>query len=88
MDAGKKKINDILNGNRQLVIPFFQRSYVWKEDLAAISCASSALRASTSMMTLSPSKVITSIVRYLRALLELREAAAMLITYVMILKVL
>lgn len=33
MDAGKKKINDILNGNRQLVIPFFQRSYVWKEDL-------------------------------------------------------
>lgn len=23
MDAGKKKINDILNGNRQLVIPFF-----------------------------------------------------------------
>lgn len=33
MDAGKKKINDIINGNRQLVIPFFQRSYVWKEDL-------------------------------------------------------
>ena len=33
MDAGKKKINYILNGNRQLVIPFFQRSYVWKEDL-------------------------------------------------------
>ena len=33
MDAGKKKINDILNGNRQLIIPFFQRSYVWKEDL-------------------------------------------------------
>ena len=33
MDSGKKKINDILNGNRQLVIPFFQRSYVWKEDL-------------------------------------------------------
>lgn len=33
MDAGKRKINDILNGNRQLVIPFFQRSYVWKEDL-------------------------------------------------------
>lgn len=33
MDAGKKKINDILNGNRQLVIPFFQRAYVWQEDL-------------------------------------------------------
>lgn len=33
MDAGKKKINDILNGNRQLVIPFFQRSYVWDKDL-------------------------------------------------------
>lgn len=33
MDAGKKKINDVLNGNRQLIIPFFQRSYVWKEDL-------------------------------------------------------
>ena len=33
MDAGKKRINDILNSNRQLVIPFFQRSYVWKEDL-------------------------------------------------------
>lgn len=33
MDAGKKKINDVLNGNRQLVVPFFQRSYVWQEDL-------------------------------------------------------
>ena len=33
MDAGKKKINDILNGNRQLIIPFFQRSYVWDKDL-------------------------------------------------------
>ena len=33
MDAGKKKINDILNGNRQLIIPFFQRSYVWEKDL-------------------------------------------------------
>lgn len=33
MDAGKKKINDILNGNRKLLVPFFQRSYVWKEDL-------------------------------------------------------
>lgn len=27
MDAGKKKINDILNGNCQLVIPFFQWLY-------------------------------------------------------------
>ena len=29
MDAGKNKINDILNGNRQLVIPFFQCLYGW-----------------------------------------------------------
>ena len=32
MDAGKKTINDIFNGNRVLEIPFFQRSYVWGED--------------------------------------------------------
>lgn len=32
MDAGKRTINDIFNGNRVLEIPFFQRSYVWKED--------------------------------------------------------
>lgn len=29
MDAGKRSINDIFNGNRILEIPFFQRSYVW-----------------------------------------------------------
>ena len=29
MDAGKRTINDIFNGNRVLEIPFFQRSYVW-----------------------------------------------------------
>ena len=33
MEAGKKHINDIFNGNRQLQVPFFQRSYVWNEDL-------------------------------------------------------
>ncbi len=32
MDAGKRTINDIFNGNRILEIPFFQRSYVWGED--------------------------------------------------------
>ena len=31
MDAGKRTISDIFNGNRKLVIPFFQRAYVWKE---------------------------------------------------------
>lgn len=31
MDAGKRLINDIFNGNRLLEIPFFQRSYVWDE---------------------------------------------------------
>jgi len=31
MDAGKKTISDILNGNRIIRIPFFQRSYVWSE---------------------------------------------------------
>lgn len=32
MDAGKRTINDIFNGNRILEIPFFQRSYVWGVD--------------------------------------------------------
>lgn len=32
MDAGKRTINDIFNGNRVLEIPFFQRAYVWGED--------------------------------------------------------
>ena len=31
MDANKKTINDIFNGNRILEIPFFQRAYVWGE---------------------------------------------------------
>lgn len=31
MDAGKRSINDIFNGNRVLEIPFFQRAYVWGE---------------------------------------------------------
>lgn len=31
MDASKKTINDIFNGNRVLEIPFFQRAYVWGE---------------------------------------------------------
>lgn len=31
MDAGKKTISDVLNGNRILRIPFFQRAYVWNE---------------------------------------------------------
>lgn len=31
MDAGKRTINDIFNGNRILEIPFFQRAYVWEE---------------------------------------------------------
>jgi len=32
MDAYKRPINDIFNGNRVLEIPFFQRAYVWGED--------------------------------------------------------
>lgn len=32
MDAGKRSINDIFNGNRVLEIPFFQRAYVWGEE--------------------------------------------------------
>jgi len=31
MEAGKRTISDIFNGNRILEIPFFQRSYVWGE---------------------------------------------------------
>ncbi len=31
MNAGKRTINDIFNGNRVLEIPFFQRAYVWSE---------------------------------------------------------
>jgi uncharacterized protein with ParB-like and HNH nuclease domain len=31
MEAGKRTINDIFNGNRVLEIPFFQRSYVWTD---------------------------------------------------------
>lgn len=29
MEAGKRAINDIFNGNKILEIPFFQRAYVW-----------------------------------------------------------
>ncbi|MBN8877031.1 MAG: DUF262 domain-containing protein [Sphingobacteriales bacterium] len=29
MEAGKRTINDIFNGNKILEIPFFQRAYVW-----------------------------------------------------------
>lgn len=32
MDAGKRTISDIFNGNRLLQIPFFQRTYVWDKD--------------------------------------------------------
>ena len=32
MDAGTKQLADILNGNRILEVPYYQRSYVWKED--------------------------------------------------------
>jgi uncharacterized protein with ParB-like and HNH nuclease domain len=31
MEAGKRTINDIFNGNKILEIPFFQRAYVWDE---------------------------------------------------------
>lgn len=33
MDAGKTIINEIFHGRRLLRIPFFQRSYVWTQDL-------------------------------------------------------
>src|SRR5687767_9315068 len=29
MEAGKRTINDLFNGNKILEIPFFQRAYVW-----------------------------------------------------------
>ncbi|WP_416190739.1 DUF262 domain-containing protein [Neisseria sp. CCUG12390] len=32
MEAGKRSINELFNGNRTLNVPFFQRSYVWKEE--------------------------------------------------------
>ena len=32
MDAAKRSLNDIFNGNRILEIPFFQRAYVWGEE--------------------------------------------------------
>ena len=32
MDAAKKTISDIFNGNRILEIPFFQRAYVWEDE--------------------------------------------------------
>ena len=32
MEAGKRSINDIFNGARKLEIPFFQRSYVWRDE--------------------------------------------------------
>lgn len=32
MEAGKRTINDLFNGNRTLKIPFFQRAYVWKQE--------------------------------------------------------
>lgn len=32
MDAGTKQLADILNGNRILEVPYYQRSYVWKEN--------------------------------------------------------
>lgn len=31
MEAGKRTISDIFNGNRILEIPFFQRAYVWED---------------------------------------------------------
>lgn len=32
MEANKRTLSDIFNGNRILEIPFFQRTYVWSED--------------------------------------------------------
>jgi hypothetical protein len=31
LDAGKRTVRDIFNRGRNLEIPFFQRSYVWKD---------------------------------------------------------
>ena len=47
MDAGKRTLSDIFNGNRVLEIPFFQRAYVWGEsqwerlveDMETVSCS-------------------------------------------------
>ena len=33
MDAGKRQISFYFNGQDYLEIPFFQRAYVWKEEL-------------------------------------------------------
>ena len=35
MDARKALITDIFNSSTLIEVPFFQRSYVWKEDLWA-----------------------------------------------------
>ncbi len=35
MDANKALISNIFNGFTVVEVPFFQRSYVWKEDLWA-----------------------------------------------------
>jgi uncharacterized protein with ParB-like and HNH nuclease domain len=32
LEAGKKTVSDIFNGNRILEIPFFQRAYVWEDE--------------------------------------------------------
>lgn len=32
MEAGKRSINEIFNGNKILEVPFFQRAYVWDEE--------------------------------------------------------
>jgi len=32
MEVGKRKITEIFDGHKVLEIPFFQRSYVWKEE--------------------------------------------------------
>lgn len=36
MDAHKALITDIFNNSTQIEIPFFQRAYVWQEDLGAV----------------------------------------------------
>ena len=33
MDAHKAKIPDVVNSSTLIEVPFFQRAYVWKEDL-------------------------------------------------------
>ena len=33
MDATKSLITNIFNNSTLVIVPFFQRSYVWKEDL-------------------------------------------------------